>query len=200
MTTDLCKLAIKYYVDKCPQYNHTYTPQYDVLFSASRNDVKLLLEIGIGNVPLMKPLTGVHYTPGASLRMWRDYFQKAQIIGCDILKNVQFKEHNIQTFVTNQSNVDSLNKLIQDVKTFNEYADIIIDDGSHIQEHMVISFKTLWKLVRPSGGIYVIEDVDLHFIERIINLHKECGFTDANIKQIYRGKNHADNFVVFQKI
>jgi hypothetical protein len=200
MTTDLCKLASAHYVDKCPQYNHTYTPQYDALFRESRNDIKLLLEIGIGNVPLMKPLTGVDYTPGASLRMWRDYFQKAQIIGCDILKNVQFKEHNIQTFVTDQSNVDSLNKLIQNVKTFNDYADIIIDDGSHKEEHMVTSFKTLWKLVRPSGGIYVIEDVDLRFIERITNLHKEGGFTDANIKQIYRGKNQWDNFVVFQKI
>lgn len=200
MATELCKLAITYYVDKCPQYNHTYTPQYDALFTSSRTDVKLLLEIGIGNIPLMTPLTGINYTPGASLRMWRDYFQNAQIIGCDILEDVQFKENNIQTFVTDQSDVSSLNILIQNIKTFNEYANIIIDDGSHQEEHMVTSFKTLWKLVKPSGGIYIIEDVRSEIIERIITLHTECGFTDANLIQIYRGNNGWDNFVAFQKI
>ena len=36
--------------------------------------------------------------------------------------------------------------------------DIVIDDGSHINEHVITSFNALFPHVRP-GGLYVIEDV-----------------------------------------
>ena len=36
--------------------------------------------------------------------------------------------------------------------------DIIIDDGSHFQEHIFTSFNILWPFLNP-GGIYVIEDL-----------------------------------------
>lgn len=196
--TDLCKLADIYRVDKCPKYNHTYTPEYDKLLSPLRNDTKLLLEIGIGNIPLMKGLTAADYKPGASLRMWRDYFPNAQIIGCDILANVQFEENRIKTFITDQSNVDSLNTLIKNVKAYQPEPDIILDDGSHEEQHMVTSFKTLWKALKP-GGIYIIEDVRLTFYDRITNLHNEFGFHDAELVKAYKGGEFWDNFVAFRK-
>lgn len=199
MATDLCKLGELHRVDKCPKYNHTYTPHYHNLLSPLRNDTKLLVEIGIGNIPLMKGLTAADYKPGASLRMWRDYFPNAQIIGCDILPDVIFEDKNIKTYVTDQSNVDSLNKLIDNVKSFGNYADIILDDGSHMEDHMVISFKTLWALVKPNG-LYIIEDVRLSFIDRISKLHEECKFIDAEHVQTYKGGGFWDNFVVFKKL
>ena len=36
---------------------------------------------------------------------------------------------------------------------------MVIDDGSHVPEHQVISFEALWPSVKP-GGIYVVEDVE----------------------------------------
>jgi hypothetical protein len=36
--------------------------------------------------------------------------------------------------------------------------DIIIDDGSHVGEHILTSFKILWSTVKP-GGYYIIEDL-----------------------------------------
>ena len=194
METDLCKLARLYYVDKCPFYHHTYTPQYHELLKSRREDVKVLLEIGIGNVPLMAGLTSREYRPGASLRMWRDYFPNASIVGCDILKEVQFSDDNITTYVTDQSNVESLNTLIGYVGS----PDVILDDGSHQEEHMVLSFRELWKSLRP-GGIYIIEDVHINFIGRIEKLPEEFGFKDATVQQVYRGNNICDNFVAFQK-
>jgi hypothetical protein len=194
--TDLCKLADIYRVDKCPKYNHTYTPEYHKLLSPLRNKTKLLLEIGIGNIPLMKGYTSSDYKPGASLRMWRDYFPNAQIIGCDILADVQFEEKNIKTFITDQSNVDSLNKLIKNIQVYGSHADIILDDGSHEEEHMVTSFKTLWKLLKP-GGLYIIEDIRLIFYDTIRNLYNE--FNDAELVQAYKGRGFGDNFVVFHK-
>jgi hypothetical protein len=147
----------------------------------------------------MKALTCNEYKPGASLRMWQDYFSKSNIVGCDILENVLFNENRITTFQVDQNNIESLNKLINQVKNIEEYADIIIDDGSHIQEHMVISFKELWKFVKPDGGIYIIEDIHISFIDRIINLNKEFEFTDAECIYIHRGNFTSDNFVAFRK-
>jgi hypothetical protein len=36
--------------------------------------------------------------------------------------------------------------------------DIVIDDGSHVNEHVITSFDALFGHVRP-GGLYVIEDL-----------------------------------------
>jgi hypothetical protein len=200
MATELCKLGEKYLVDKAPKFGgHTYTPQYHALLSSVRNDTKLLLEIGIGNIPLMKGLTAENYKPGASLRMWRDYFSNAQIIGCDILPEVMFTDKNIATFVADQSNVGSLETLISNVKKFEEFADLIVDDGSHKENHQVISFKTLWKLVKPNG-IYIIEDICVPWFNRIKNLPAECGFNDVEVIQAYNGGLFYDNFVAFRKL
>ena len=87
----------------------------------------------------MKSLTNDNYKPGASLRMLRDYFPKANIFGCDILPDVLFNEERITTFQTDQNNEISLNNLISKIG----FVDLIMDDGSHIQEHMVTSFKNL---------------------------------------------------------
>ena len=142
----------------------------------------------------MQSLTNNDYKPGASLKMWRDYFNinNTQIIGCDILENVLFTDERITTFQVDQNNIESLNSLITKVKTIEEYADIIIDDGSHQEQHMITSFKELWKLLRV-GGIYIIEDINSSFVDRIINLNKEeCIY-------VHRGINVMDNFVAFKK-
>jgi 23S rRNA U2552 (ribose-2'-O)-methylase RlmE/FtsJ len=122
----------------------------------------------------MKTLTNNDYKPGASLRMWRDYFSinNTQIIGCDILEDVLFTDERITTFQVDQNNVESLNSLITKVKKIKEYADIIIDDGSHQEQHMITSYNELWKLLKPKG-IYIIEDINSSFIDRIINLNKK---------------------------
>ena len=70
--TRLCELAEKYGSDKTPSIFHGYTPFYDELLKD--RDVKRVLEIGIGNVACMNHVKD--YKPGASLRMWRDYFPK----------------------------------------------------------------------------------------------------------------------------
>jgi hypothetical protein len=89
--------------------------------------------------------------------------------------------------------------LINNVKTFGNNADIILDDGSHMEDHMIISFKTLWTLLKPNG-FYIIEDVRLSFIDRISKLHEECKFIDAEHIQTYKGNGFWDNFVVFKKL
>jgi predicted O-methyltransferase YrrM len=36
--------------------------------------------------------------------------------------------------------------------------DMILDDGSHMNEHVIYSFEHLWDSIKP-GGVYVVEDV-----------------------------------------
>lgn len=197
--SELCILGKKYLVDKCPAINHTYTPQYDKILKSMRDDAKVVLEIGIGNIPLMIGISGRDYKPGASLRMWRDYFPKAKIIGCDILDNVLFQEPPIHTFRVDQSSEESLINLMNIVKLIEDYADFIIDDGSHNEQHQIITFKTLWPLVKK-GGMYIIEDVFEDNLEKYSELPKKFNFIDAQVELIYKGLNNWDNFIAFRKI
>lgn len=198
----LCELAEKYGVDKCPAIRHTYTPRYHELLASLRKTIKTVLEIGIENAPLMKSIVGENYKPGASLRMWRDYFPNAQIIGCDILRSLLFNdEERIKTFFVDQSNEISLLDLAHriNVNVNVIYLDLIIDDGSHIEEHMILSFKTLWKYVKPNGGIYIIEDIKQISVARFTTVAKELEFTDAELIYTHNGSDYWDGFVAFRK-
>ena len=57
--------------------------------------------------------------------------------------------------MVDQSNPEQMNRFMAQV---GGDFDIIIDDGSHIVAHQIISFKTLFPYLK-SGGIYVIEDL-----------------------------------------
>jgi hypothetical protein len=74
----LSQLADKYKTDK-GLWHHGYTPIYNRYFEQLKDSYITLLEIGIG---------GYEYENkgGESLRMWRDYFTNAKIIGFDFYK------------------------------------------------------------------------------------------------------------------
>jgi hypothetical protein len=198
MTTELCTIAIHYGVDKCT--GHSYTPEYHALLKDLRTEKLSMLEIGIGNMELMRPLVGDHYKPGASLRMWRDYFPNAELFGCDIVPEVIFTEERIKTFLVDQSNSVSLLQLMSSIKSVSSSTelDIILDDGSHIEDHMRISFKTLWPFLKK-GGIYIIEDIQSPMVGRFETIGKDFGFTDSECVKVYRGMYHWDNFVAYKK-
>ena len=49
--------------------------------------------------------------PGASLKMWRDYFPNAMIFGADIDKDILFNDQRITTFYVDQLNSDSIKEM-----------------------------------------------------------------------------------------
>jgi hypothetical protein len=150
--TRLCDLAEKYGCDKTKSIFHDYTPFYDQLLGDRR--VKRVLEIGIGNIATMNHLTD--YKPGASLRMWQDYFADAIIWGADIDQSVMVNEGHIWSIFCDQSSSESLLRI---ATTLGGKFDLIIDDGSHILEHQALTANTLIpKLLSPTG-VYVVEDV-----------------------------------------
>lgn len=144
-------IAAHHGVDKL--YAHSYIPAYQELFEPIRESATSVLEIGIGYPELMKDFSASWYKPGASLRLWRDYFPNALIYGCDIRADVMFREGRITTCICDQSSIDDLRYRFAGLEF-----DIIIDDGSHQAEHQLISWSVLQHNLKP-GGIYVIEDV-----------------------------------------
>lgn len=153
MSETLEEIARRYYCDKL--LRHTYIPHYARLFEPMRDSARRILEIGIGHEALMRrrlPPDGVWYL-GASLRMWRDYFPNAQVLGVDIKPATMFTDERITTRVVDQSRREQLEALGQ-----HGPFDAIIDDGSHHVLHQRLGGQVLTPFVR-SGGYYIIEDV-----------------------------------------
>ena len=127
-------------------YGHSYTETYHELFDeVSKKHVKML-EIGVADPRF----------PGASLKMWNEYFPDITLIGYDINQDAKkFEKENISVFIGDQNNSSHLEKCIE---TYGADFDIIIDDGSHYGEHIVTSFKTLYPYLKE-GGYYIIEDL-----------------------------------------
>jgi len=153
METELCELAFKYGTDKCPKIFHTYTPVYYELLKHGKESFKKVLELGIGTFYTMRHVDG--YLPGASLRMWRDFFPNAHVYGVDISEEAMFEEDRITTFLMNTRSEEDMQKL---VKTIGSNIDLVVDDGPHDSTSQIRTALMLLPLL-DKGVIYIIEDV-----------------------------------------
>ena len=194
MTTELCLLFEKYRADKCPQIFHSYSPLYYEILSDKRYTFKNILEIGVGTKKIMRYTAGSEYIPGASLRAWADFFPHANIFGLDIDKSVLFKEDRIRCYYTDQSNSNTLLQTMSEIGE--KEMDLILDDGSHKLEHMILSFQTLNKFI-SKDGIYIIEDIANKNIDPLLNLVDNS--SSFKIHTFYRGNKNWDSFIAYTR-
>src|SRR5581483_7364052 len=120
-----------------------YLRHYERILGHLREKPITLLEIGVAR--------------GASVRMWQGYFSVASIVGVDI--NGGAREYATERCVIeigSQGDPDFLQTLAAKYKP-----DVIIDDGSHQADHILMTFKHLYPVL-SSGGIYIVEDVHFH--------------------------------------
>ena len=103
--------------------------------------------------------------PGASLKVWKDYFVNAQIFGADIDRNILFKEDRIETYHVNQLDQESIIKMWNNIKK--KDFDLIIDDGLHNYKAALTLFLNSYEKLKK-GGIYIIEDVDFEYLYKLI--------------------------------
>lgn len=135
---------------------------YDRLFSIRKNSLQSLLELGIWS--------------GASIRLWRDYFTNAKVVGVDILeRDVSLRtEERIFIEYTDAYNVEFLEKL-----KYSSF-DVIIDDGPHTIDSQAFTIKNYSSLIAP-GGVLIIEDiVDLRgiaYLESLVDRNKFYSYT-----------------------
>ncbi|MCK0141257.1 tetratricopeptide repeat protein [Aliiroseovarius sp. F20344] len=152
MTDPLSKFAILHGTDKFGY--HDYTPNYFKLLAHLRDKPVKILEIGVGGY-------ADDDRGGQSLRMWRDFFENGDVTGIDIQKKTMDLGPRVKILQGSQVDPDFLEELVKDRGPF----DIIVDDGSHRNEHIVESYHILFPSLTP-GGIYIAEDVQTSFHPR----------------------------------
>ena len=99
---------------------------------------------------------GLQGIPGASLRVWRDYFPNSEIIGADIDESVLFEETRIQTYSLDQRDATSVESMWKRIGRSG--FDLMIDDGLHTFEAGKTLFLGSIERLAPRGT-YIIEDV-----------------------------------------
>ena len=104
--------------------------------------------------------------PGASLRVWKNYFKNANIYGADIDKDVLFEEDRIKTFHVDQMNENLVHQMWSNINKNN--FDLIIDDGLHTFDAGMIFFKNSFSKLKKNGK-YIIEDVHFSYLEKMAN-------------------------------
>lgn len=164
--SELSKLCDRYGSDKgtvrhgsgpYPWPSHTYADFYERLFAHCRMHIKTVFECGLGTNNIDIPSSmGAAGKPGASLRVWRDYFASASIYGADIDRDILFQDDRIQTAFIDQCDPKAIQSYWNWVG--NIEFDIMIDDGLHTFEGgSVLFLHSINKLA--ASGIYIIEDV-----------------------------------------
>ena len=124
---------------------HGYLPFYRDLLADLNTRTNSLLEIGA--------------YMGASAKLWLDVLPESDIHILDIYQNPdlagprRIRELGAVPITCPQQETAELYKKVTDMYS------IIIDDGSHVSEHMVQSFNHLFLNNLESGGVYVVEDL-----------------------------------------
>jgi len=174
---------------------HTYSNYYYSLFNHFKDDVKLVFECGLGtNNPDFQSNMTVNGMPGASLRVWRDYFKNAQIYGADIDKDILFQEDRIKTYYVDQLNTPSIENMWKNIGINN--FDIIIDDGLHTTDANINLFINSFNKLKKNG-IYIIEDVHILELNNIMEKLKKFN-TELIVLQNKNVKYQNNNLVIIR--
>src|SRR5262249_28623091 len=163
--------------------SHWYAQHYERHFVPLRRRRLNLLEIGVGGYE--NPELG-----GGSLRMWRTYFTRSRIYGIDIYDKRPHDERRIKTFKGSQVDEGFLAEIVRAIGQI----DIVIDDGSHFNEHVLQTFHFLFPLLAPSG-IYVIEDTQTSYWHAYGGSNHHLNRAHTNIrffKNPIHGLHHAE--------
>ena len=178
---NLSRLAQIYKTDKCG--GHFYTQHYQHHFLPFKNKKINILEIGVGGYN--NPIYG-----GDSLRMWKRFFPNANIYSLDIHDKSLLQENRIKIFRGSQVDEAFLERILNEIGELS----IIIDDGSHINEHIIHTFKLLFPRLN-SGGIYAVEDIQTSYWPDYggsgVEMNKE-GTAMHFLKSLIDGLNHSE--------
>ncbi len=151
------QLANRYQSDKGDLYynRHFYSRVYEHYLKPMKDAGFTILEIGLLRHDVQGVVDEPYFSDAPSLRMWEDYFSKADILGFDIADFSGFESTRSRIVRGDQGERDDLAK-IEAVLT--KPLRVIIDDGSHASHHQQISLGYLFEQLEP-GGLYFIEDL-----------------------------------------
>ncbi len=118
-----------------------YLKYYELFMKDFRNESFTFIELGCYK--------------GNSLKLWKEYFKKATIVGIDISSEYKVEENRVE-FICEDATDE---KLIPKLNKYKGTINFIIDDCSHAWSSQRISLERLFPLLN-SGGYYIIEDLE----------------------------------------
>ncbi len=99
----------------------------------------------------------MEYGPGASAKIWTQMFENVNFIEiveeCVTKHKEEIENGGYEVFVGSQSDPIFLEKTANILRGF----EVVIDDGGHSNDQLIISLSVLWPYVLP-GGLYFAED------------------------------------------
>jgi len=122
--------------------------------------------------------------------MWRTYFPRARVFGIDIHDKSLHKECRICTFQGSQVDDEFLDRVLKNIGQ----PDIIIDDGSHMNQHVLHTFNYLFPRMNERG-FYVIEDVQTSYQKRFGGSSEDLDRPDTTMgfmKRLTDGLNYTE--------
>jgi len=125
-----------------------YFPVYERHLARFRNLDVVMFEIGVSQ--------------GGSLRMWKRLLgPHARIVGIDIdPRTAGAAEDQVDVRIGSQADAGFLRSVVDEFGA----PDIVLDDGSHVMEHVNATFDVLYPLV-PKNGVYMVEDMHTAYWE-----------------------------------
>jgi len=127
------------------------------------------VECGIGSTNKKYPHTmDKSYISGSSLRVWRDFFPNAEILGADIDKESLLSENRSKCFFIDQIDTISIKNFWLEIKFQKNSVNLIIDDGFHDYQANINLFEGSIDFLK-SDGFYFIEDVHEDQLELYFN-------------------------------
>ena len=145
---------------------HGYTKIYEEIFKDSKDSNINYLEVGVFQ--------------GRKLATFSDYFPNGKIYGVDLsvkefelmkstlIEMGAFSNNNLMSVLPGDStDISTWDQKINDYPMF----DIILDDGLHRPDAQHKTLINFWNKLKP-GGIYIIEDIQYQFIDKLIALLK----------------------------
>lgn len=153
MKKTLTEIGRKHNTDKATY--HLFTDFYEQEFNKRNFVPKRILEIGIKD--------------GASLRMWKEFFPEADVVGVDITLPKKQTPNGVSWIQGNAYSKDVLDYLEDDCRRNGKF-DLVIDDGSHIWSHQIFFLENYQKFVSQNGAM-ILEDLHTSFTE---GEYKDC--------------------------
>ena len=150
---ELDRIGTEECTDKC-RYRHNYLQKYEFFLRDWKEKSLRLLELGVFK--------------GGSERMWKRYFPRAQIFGVDIDEACRvYAEERIEIRIGDLSQ----DEMLESLKEIRPH--IIVDDASHFWSHQIKALFALFPAL-PSGGIYILEDLETSFHPHLFPTHGDA--------------------------
>ena len=131
------------------------------------------------------------------MKMWREYFKNAKLIGFEYDKKFieDAKKDKLKNTFYYHTDVNNKKIILETLKETNELFDIIIDDSNHLFESQINIIEISKEFIKP-GGLLIIEDIyttkekheEIKYYEEIkkyMNDFSEIYFINCNHKNNY---------------